>query len=91
MQVIPDTILYLSYFYPSRAVSKPQSPPCANLQLPIRLAFFWMSSNFVDIIGGFSAVGLLKMRGLGGYPGWSWLFMIEGLVTRKQTSFQHAR
>lgn len=55
----------------------------AEEPLPIRLAFFWMSSNFVDIIGGFSAVGLLQMRGVGGYPGWAWLFMIEGAFTRE--------
>lgn len=66
---IPDTILYLSYFYPSRA-------------LPIRLAWYWMSSSFVDIITGFAAVGLLKMRGIGGHAGWRWMFLIEGLFTR---------
>ncbi|TYJ51574.1 hypothetical protein B9479_007844 [Cryptococcus floricola] len=65
---IPDTILYLSYFYPSR-------------RLPIRLAFYWMSSSFVDIFVGFCAVGLLKMRGVLGYAGWRWLFLIEGLFT----------
>ncbi|ODN94327.1 hypothetical protein L198_05184 [Cryptococcus wingfieldii CBS 7118] len=65
---IPDTILYLSYFYPSR-------------RLPIRLAFYWMSSSFVDIFVGFCAVGLLKMRGVLGYAGWRWLFLIEGIFT----------
>ncbi|OTB07577.1 hypothetical protein M426DRAFT_240780 [Hypoxylon sp. CI-4A] len=65
---IPDTILYLSYWYTGRS-------------LPIRLAWYWMSSNIVDIIAGFSAVGLLKMRGTLGYAGWRWLFLIEGCFT----------
>ncbi|KAI1210111.1 major facilitator superfamily domain-containing protein [Annulohypoxylon truncatum] len=65
---IPDTILYLSYFYTST-------------RLPIRLAWYWMSSQMVDIGVGFSAVGLLSMRGILGYAGWRWLFLIEGAFT----------
>ncbi|KAH7087588.1 major facilitator superfamily transporter [Paraphoma chrysanthemicola] len=65
---IPDTILYLSYFYTGRS-------------LPIRLAWFWMSSQLVDIGVGFAAVGLLSMRGILGYEGWRWLFLIEGAFT----------
>ncbi|OTA68676.1 MFS general substrate transporter [Hypoxylon sp. EC38] len=65
---IPDTILYLSYWYTGRA-------------LPIRLAWYWMSSQLVDIGVGFSAVGLLSMRGILGYEGWRWLFLIEGAFT----------
>ncbi|KAF4989859.1 hypothetical protein FDECE_14568 [Fusarium decemcellulare] len=65
---IPDTILYLSYWYTGRA-------------LPIRLAWFWMSSQLVDIATGFAAVGLLSMRGMLGYAGWRWLFLIEGAFT----------
>ncbi|KAI4865708.1 major facilitator superfamily transporter [Hypoxylon rubiginosum] len=65
---IPDTILYLSYFYTGKT-------------LPIRLAWYWMSSQMVDIGVGFAAVGLLSMRGILGYEGWRWLFLIEGAVT----------
>ncbi|KAF3054793.1 hypothetical protein GL218_07437 [Daldinia childiae] len=65
---IPDTILYLSYFYTGRS-------------LPIRLAWYWMSSQMVDIGVGFAAVGLLSMRGILGYAGWRWLFLIEGAFT----------
>lgn len=61
---IPDTILYLSYFYTGKS-------------LPIRLAWFWMSSQLVDIGVGFAAVGLVSMRGILGYEGWRWLFLIE--------------
>jgi hypothetical protein len=31
----------------------------------------------VDIGVGFAAVGLLSMRGILGYAGWRWLFLIE--------------
>ncbi|KAH7236734.1 major facilitator superfamily domain-containing protein [Fusarium redolens] len=36
-------------------------------RLPIRLAWFWMSSQLVDIGVGFAAVGMLSMRGMLGY------------------------
>ncbi|OXG09714.1 hypothetical protein C367_07061, partial [Cryptococcus neoformans Ze90-1] len=65
---IPDTILYLSYFYNGRA-------------LPIRLAWYWMSSNITDIVTNFLAVGFLKLRGYHGYAGWRWLFLFEGIIT----------
>ncbi|WDK09213.1 major facilitator superfamily transporter [Colletotrichum graminicola] len=61
---IPDTILYLSYWY-------------TGTSLPIRLAWFWMSSQLVDIGVGFAAVGLVSMRGILGYEGWRWLFLVE--------------
>ncbi|KAK7431664.1 hypothetical protein QQZ08_001883 [Neonectria magnoliae] len=65
---IPDTILYLSYWYTGKT-------------LPIRLAWFWMSSQLIDIGVGFAAVGLVSMRGILGYEGWRWLFLIEGAFT----------
>ncbi|KAF4122228.1 Major Facilitator Superfamily [Geosmithia morbida] len=61
---IPDTILYLSYWYTGTA-------------LPIRLAWFWMSSQFSEIAFGFASVGLLSMRGVLGYAGWRWLYLID--------------
>ncbi|KAI9148210.1 major facilitator superfamily transporter [Paramyrothecium foliicola] len=61
---IPDTILYLSYWYTGRSVT-----------------WFWMFSQIVDIGIGFAAVGLVAMRGVLGYAGWRWLFLIEGLFT----------
>ncbi|KAI2607968.1 MFS general substrate transporter [Hypoxylon sp. NC1633] len=65
---IPDTILYLSYWYTGKS-------------LPIRLAWYWITSQLVDIGVGFSAVGLLSMRGVLGYAGWRWLFLIDGAFT----------
>ncbi|KAI1311248.1 major facilitator superfamily transporter [Xylaria venustula] len=65
---IPDMILYLSYWYTGK-------------RLPIRLAWFWTSSQLVEIGVGFAAVGLLSLRGTLGYAGWRWLFLVEGLFT----------
>ncbi|KAJ3572306.1 hypothetical protein NPX13_g5094 [Xylaria arbuscula] len=65
---IPDMILYLSYWYTGK-------------RLPIRLAWFWTASQIVDIGVGFAAVGLLSLRGVLGYAGWRWLFLVEGLFT----------
>lgn len=65
---IPDNILYLSYFY-------------TGSELPIRLGFFWVSSQATNIVSAFWAVGLLRLRGYHGLAGWRWLFGLEGLVT----------
>ncbi|BGP40232.1 hypothetical protein JCM10449v2_004190 [Rhodotorula kratochvilovae] len=65
---IPDVILYLSYYYTKN-------------ELPVRLAFFWSINYIADMATAFLAVGLLKMRGIGGYAGWKWMFLIEGLFT----------
>ncbi|GAA5822225.1 hypothetical protein JCM3770_005857 [Rhodotorula araucariae] len=65
---IPDVILYLSYYY-------------SKNELPVRLAFFWSINYIADMATAFLAVGLLKMRGIGGYAGWKWMFLLEGLFT----------
>ncbi|KAM0411430.1 hypothetical protein ACHAPD_009642 [Fusarium lateritium] len=65
---IPDIILYLSYFY-------------KHTEMGIRLSIFWMSMTAADIIAAFLAYGLLHMRGVLGYAGWRWLFLIEGLLS----------
>lgn len=65
---IPDTVLYLSYFYTSK-------------ELPIRLSFFWTAYQFTSIISAFMAFGILHMRNINGMPGWAWLFALEGTLT----------
>ncbi|KAG8884464.1 hypothetical protein FRB97_004238 [Tulasnella sp. 331] len=40
--------------------------------------------SFSLVLGGFSAIlatGFTKMEGLGGVAGWSWIFIMEGLLT----------
>ncbi|KAJ6127861.1 Major facilitator superfamily domain general substrate transporter [Penicillium samsonianum] len=65
---IPDALLYLSYFY-------------TNKELPMRVAFFYCCSNGTAIIAAFLAFGVLRMRSIGGWEGWRWLFVLEGALT----------
>ncbi|EAW12293.1 putative MFS transporter [Aspergillus clavatus NRRL 1] len=65
---IPDIVLWLSYFYTGR-------------ELPTRLSIFWTALSVTTIITSFMAFGLLHMRGVLGWAGWRWLFLIEGLIT----------
>lgn len=66
---IPDTILYLSYFF-------------KNAELPKRLSWFWTSYQSTQIVGAFLAFGILHLRGDSGLKeGWRYLFAIEGSLT----------
>ncbi|TIC55804.1 MFS general substrate transporter [Wallemia mellicola] len=65
---IPDTILYLSYYY-------------TKTELPIRIALFYTINPIADLVTAFLSVGLLEMRGILGYEGWRWMYLIEALIT----------
>jgi hypothetical protein len=65
---IPGAILMATYFYTSR-------------ELSVRLAAFWSTLNVARVISALLAAGLLEMRGVGGRPGWFWLFLLEGILT----------
>lgn len=66
---IPDTILYLSYFF-------------KNSELPKRLSWFWTSYQSTQVIGAFLAYGILHLRSNSGLKqGWRYLFAIEGAFT----------
>lgn len=65
---IPDTVLYITYWYKSK-------------ELPIRLSWFWTVLSTCNILGSLLAAGILQMRGLRGWSGWQYLFLIEGTIT----------
>ncbi|KAJ5803617.1 major facilitator superfamily domain-containing protein [Penicillium pulvis] len=65
---IPDSILYLSYFY-------------TKTEMPFRLALFWFTDSISGVIASFIAYGVLHMRGVDGREGWRWLFLIEALIS----------
>jgi hypothetical protein len=66
---IPDTILYLSYYY-------------KNAELPKRLSWFWTAYQGTSIIGAFLAYGILHLRGEGALgAGWRYIFALEGSLT----------
>ncbi len=61
-------VLWLSYFYTSR-------------ELPVRLSYFWTTLAVTGIITSLLAFALLRLRGVNGWGGWRWLFLVEGLIT----------
>ncbi|KAJ5902861.1 hypothetical protein N7495_003389 [Penicillium taxi] len=65
---IPDTILFLSFWYTSK-------------ELPIRLSFFWMAFEATAIVSAFLAYGFLHIHNSEGGGGWRYLFAFEGLIT----------
>lgn len=60
-------MLYLSYYY-------------TKTELPIRLAWFWVSNYITVMVSAFLATGILSLRS-GDRAGWRYLFLIEGLIT----------
>jgi len=65
---IPDAVLMLSYFF-------------TTAELAMRLSFFWMTMSATTIIQALLASGILQLRGVHGWAGWRYLFLIEGLMT----------
>ena len=65
---VPDTILFLSYWYTSK-------------ELPLRLSFFWVTYEATAIISAFLAYGFLHIHNHDGNGGWRYLFAYEGLIT----------
>ncbi|KAH9821551.1 major facilitator superfamily domain-containing protein [Melampsora americana] len=61
-------VLYLSNFYKRE-------------ELQIRIAIFSSSASLSGALSGLLAYWLVKMDGLGGIPGWGWIFIIEGIFT----------
>lgn len=64
---IPEMVLYLSYYYKSN-------------ELPVRLSIFYTVIPVTQIYGSLLAAGLLLMRGIRGWAGWQWLFLVEGMI-----------
>ncbi|KAI1174761.1 MFS general substrate transporter [Nemania sp. FL0916] len=65
---IPDVVLWLSYFYTSK-------------ELPIRLSYFWTTLSLTGVVTSLLAFVILRLRGVLGWGGWQWLFLIEGIIT----------
>ncbi|RFU35367.1 hypothetical protein B7463_g954, partial [Scytalidium lignicola] len=50
-------------------------------ELQWRISMFFCASTLAGAFGGLLAYALAKMDGIGGYGGWRWIFIIEGLLT----------
>ncbi|KAF6745722.1 major facilitator superfamily domain-containing protein [Ephemerocybe angulata] len=46
-----------------------------------RMALFFSAATLAGAFGGLLARGITEMRGIGGRPGWAWIFILEGLLT----------
>ncbi|EIW77869.1 MFS general substrate transporter [Coniophora puteana RWD-64-598 SS2] len=66
--LFPGITLYLSFFYPRE-------------RLQIRVAAYFASASLSGAFSGLLAAGIVNMDGIGGRPGWAWIFILEGLFT----------
>lgn len=66
--LFPGIVLYLSTFYTRR-------------ELQLRIALFFSAASLSGAFSGLLAYGLIRMDGVGGKPGWAWIFIVEGLFT----------
>lgn len=46
-----------------------------------RFSFLWAAGLVAGAFGELLAFALYHMHGLGGYSGWRWIFIIEGLLS----------
>lgn len=50
-------------------------------ELGFRAALFFSAAALAGSFGGLLAAAIQQMNGVGGYAGWRWIFIIEGLMT----------
>ena len=46
-------------------------------ELGIRVAIFFSAAAFAGSFGGLLAAAIQRMDGIGGKPGWAWIFILE--------------
>lgn len=66
--LFPGVTFYLCLWYPRGAQAQ-------------RMSLFLSAATVAGAFGGILAFGIEKMDGVGGLHGWSWIFILEGLVT----------
>ncbi|OQO11097.1 hypothetical protein B0A48_05352 [Cryoendolithus antarcticus] len=66
--LFPGVVFYLSMWY-------------KRSERQYRIALFFSAASLAGAFGGILAYGIGFMRGVGGYEGWRWIFIIEGLLT----------
>ncbi|ETN46418.1 uncharacterized protein HMPREF1541_00602 [Cyphellophora europaea CBS 101466] len=53
----------------------------ARFEVQTRLAIFFSAASLASAFSGLLAFGIEHMDGVGGYSGWRWIFLLEGIVT----------
>ncbi|KAF9529639.1 MFS general substrate transporter [Crepidotus variabilis] len=66
--MFPGIVLYLSGFYTRR-------------ELSFRIALFFSAASLSGAFSGLLAAAIQQMDGIGGKPGWAWIFILEGLFS----------
>lgn len=67
--IVPAIIIYLASWY-------------KRGELQTRIGYFWGAASLSGAIGGLLAAAISNLAGVGGLGGWSWIFIIEGRVSR---------
>jgi MFS family permease len=50
-------------------------------EIGVRSSIFFSAAALAGSFGGLLAAAIAKMEGVGGMPGWAWIFILEGLAT----------
>ncbi|PWY81095.1 MFS transporter [Aspergillus eucalypticola CBS 122712] len=66
--LFPGVVFYLSMWYKRN-------------EQHYRVALFFSAASLAGAFGGILAWGIAHMNGVGGYSGWRWIFILEGLLT----------
>ncbi|KAK4948701.1 hypothetical protein LTR10_012705 [Elasticomyces elasticus] len=66
--LFPGIVFYLSMWYKRN-------------ERQYRVALFFSAASLAGAFGGILAWGIAHMKGVGGYNGWRWIFILEGLLT----------
>lgn len=80
----PGIVYYLSWSVLRHSGFTVDSEPYSwykRTELGTRVAVFFTSATIAGAFSGFLAVAINKMDGIGGKPGWAWIFILEGLFT----------
>ncbi|KAF2869460.1 MFS transporter [Massariosphaeria phaeospora] len=66
--LFPGVVYYLSMWY-------------KRDERQYRISLFFSCASLAGAFGGILAWGIAHMRNVGGYAGWRWIFILEGLLT----------
>ncbi|KAF2281290.1 MFS transporter [Westerdykella ornata] len=66
--LFPGVVYYLSMWYKRN-------------ERQYRISLFFSCASLAGAFGGILAWGIAHMRHVGGYAGWRWIFILEGLLT----------
>jgi MFS family permease len=66
--LFPGVTYYITMWYPRHETG-------------LRMAMFFSAATAAGAFGGLLARGISGMAGIGGRGGWSWIFIIEGIIT----------